>query len=310
MVGSGGGGYGTAREGEFSEHFGLLKHSNTPAISRARAPGLRITIPKVGDRRGYLGGGGSSILLSTLPSSPSINSLRTLVNRAASESTPTITEYHTDNTKTEKTEYCATMLSLNKVMQRQKKFFSDTFSGIKSGFKARFQGTKSGSSSGHGREESLEEVCYSLINLPDEEISTRRATRAEDLGCTVFKRQPLTFLVTALRNKQFELMLPSIPETMASKGLEHVLAGDAEEQGHGGSFEKFLSMLPENCRDISEKASPHGLVPKLLPYGEISANARYIGSCFWMWICIIDGTCTPPPPPPPPPFFPHHSSPL
>ena len=297
MVGSGGG-YGTVREGEFSEHFSLLKHSNTPAISRAHAPGLRIMIPKMGDRRAYGGGGGSSIISLALPSSPSINSLRTLVNRDP-ESPRTITEYHTDNTKTEKIEYCATMLSLNKVVQRQKKFFSDTFSGIKSGFKARFQGTKSGGS--QGREEGLQEVCYSLINLPDEEMSTRRTTRAEDLGCTVFKRQSLTFLVKALRNKQFELMLPSIPETMTSKGLEHVLAGDAEEQGHGGSFERFLSMLPENCRDISEKASPLGLVPKLLPYGEISANARYLGSCFWVWICIIDGT-TPPFPLAPPHF--------
>ncbi|PUU74539.1 hypothetical protein B9Z19DRAFT_1068132 [Tuber borchii] len=281
-----GGEFGTLMDYEFSEHFSLLKQSNTPAISRAHAPGLRITIPRMGEGRGYGGVGGSSIISSTLPSSPSINSLRTLVNRA-SESTPTtITRYHTDNTKPEKIEYCATMLSLNKVMQKQKKFFSDTFSGIKSGFKARFQGTKS-SSSPEG-EEGLQEVCYSLINLPGEGMSTGRATRAEDLGCTVFKRQSLTFFVRALRNKQFELMLPSIPETMTSKGLEHVLAGDAEEQGDGGSFERFVSMLPESCRDISEKASPLGLVPKLLPYGEISANARYIGSCFWMWLCIID----------------------
>lgn len=293
-----GGEFATVRDGEFSEHFSLLKQTNTPAISRAHAPGLRIMIPRMGEGRGYGGVGGSSIISSTLPSSPSINSLRTLVNRA-SESTPTITRYHTDNTKSEKVEYCVTMLSLNKVMQKQKKFFSDTFSGIKSGFKARFQGTKSSSSP--GGEEGLQEVCYSLINLPDEEMSTRRATRAEDLGCTVFKRQSLTFFVRALRNKQFELMLPSIPETMTSKGLEHVLAGDAEEQGDGGSFERFVSMLPESCRDISEKASPLGLVPKLLPYGEISANARYIGSCFWMWLCIIDGIT-------PPPFFPHYSS--
>ncbi|CAZ85945.1 unnamed protein product [Tuber melanosporum] len=248
-----------------------MRHPNTPGISRAHAPDLRIKIPKVG----YGGQDGGSIISSTLASSWSVNSSSASLNRF-SESTLTITEFHTDNSKPRKVDSCVPMLTLNKVILWQKKSFSDTISGIKSSFKARFLG---GAKKDGRDEEGLQKICYSLVNLPDKEIST-------NMGHTVFKRQSLTLLVKALRNKQFELILPSIP--MTSRGLESVLAGDAEEQGHGGSFERFISMLPESCRDISEKASPLGLVPKLLPYGEISANARYIASCFWTWLCIID----------------------
>ncbi|RPA93080.1 hypothetical protein L873DRAFT_1707236 [Choiromyces venosus 120613-1] len=271
---------------EFSVQFNL-KHSNAPGISRAHAPDLRIEIPTMGDGGvgGGLGGGGSSsIISSAVPSSASANSSSISLN-STSEHTLTITEYHTYNTMPKKIPSCIAIHSLNKAILRQKKSFSNTILGIKSGFKARFR--KGGKHDSHD-EEDLQKICYSLINLPEEEISTRRATRSENLNCTVFKRQSLTLTVKALGSKQFELILPSIPETMTSGGLESVLAGDAEEQGHGGSFERFLSMLPESCRDISEKASPLGLVPKLLPYGEISVNARYIGSCFWMWLCIID----------------------
>ncbi|CUS14158.1 unnamed protein product [Tuber aestivum] len=267
---------------EISLQFGL-KHSNAPGISRPRAPGLRIMIPGVEDGgRDGSGGGGSSIISSDFPSCSSF-SLSSISLDRSSERTLTATEYLTHNTKPKKVESCVPMHALSTAMLRQKKSFSDYISGVKSGLKA-FLGVKNSTRD----EESLQKICYSLVNLPEEEISSRRAARSENLGCTVFKRQSLTLLVKALRNRQFELMLPSIPETMTSGGLESVLAGDAEEQGHGGSFERFVSMLPESCRDISEKASPLGLVPKLLPYGEISANARYIGSCFWMWLCIID----------------------
>ncbi|PWW78231.1 hypothetical protein C7212DRAFT_352543 [Tuber magnatum] len=272
-----------------SDHFDL-KHSNTPGISRPRAPGLRITIPGM-EERGRDGSGGGSIISSVLPSYSSFSSSSVSLDRS-SERTLTASEYHTDNIKPKKVESCVPMHSLNKIILRQKKSVSDYLSGmkpvsdylsgVKSSLKA-FLGAKSSRD-----EESLQKICYSLVNLPEEEISSRRATRSENLGCTVFKRQSLTLFVKALRNRQFELMLPSVPETMSSRDIESLLAGDAEEQGHGGSFERFVSMLPESCRDISEKASPLGLVPKLLPYGEISANARYIGSCFWMWLCIID----------------------
>ncbi|KAG0643342.1 hypothetical protein HOY80DRAFT_463053 [Tuber brumale] len=270
--GGGGGEDGGIKGVEISVQFNM-RHSNTPGISRAHAPDLRIKIPKMGDG----GRDGSSIISSSLASFCSVNSSSASLNRS-SESTLTITEFHTENTKPRKIDSCVPMLAFNKVILKQKKSFSDTISGIKANFRARFLG---GAKKESPDEEGLQKICYSLINLPDKEMST-------GLGYTVFKKQSLTLLVKALRNKQFELMLPSIPETMTSRGLESVLAGDAEEQGHGGSFEKFISMLPESCRDISEKASPLGLVPKLLPYGEISANARFIGSCFWTWLCIID----------------------
>lgn len=51
----------------------------------------------------------------------------------------------------------------------------------------------------------------------------------------------------------------------------------------------FIKMLPESCQKVSEKASPLGLVPKLLPPNIIGDKARYVGSSFWTWLCTVDG---------------------
>jgi hypothetical protein len=130
----------------------------------------------------------------------------------------------------------------------------------------------------------LRQVCCELADLPEEPSSCASGTA----DSAVFKRLPLALRVKTLRTRQYELLLPRVPKHAAA-GIESVAAGDAEEQGSGGSCERFVGMLPASCRDISRRACSLGLVPRLLPYGAVSTNARFVGSCFWMWLCIVDG---------------------
>jgi hypothetical protein len=88
------------------------------------------------------------------------------------------------------------------------------------------------------------------------------------------KKQELELKIALLEGKKFTLALPP---TIEAAGL-----GDKEEeQGFGGTCNQFIGMLPLSCRKVSEKASPLGHVPKLLPYGIVGKESRYVGSCFW-----------------------------
>ena len=130
----------------------------------------------------------------------------------------------------------------------------------------------------------LRQVCCELADLADEPPHYPSGTA----GHAVFERLPLALRVKSLGARRYELLLPR-PPMRAAVGIGSVFAGDAEEQGPGGSCERFVSMLPASCREISRRACPLGLVPKLLPYGAVSSDARFIGTCFWMWLCIVDG---------------------
>jgi hypothetical protein len=121
---------------------------------------------------------------------------------------------------------------------------------------------------------SFEEICLKLALATSIETHTRFANNE-------FVNLELVF--KSIDSTAFNLELsPAATKTISP-------TGDEEEQGHRGTWEQFLSMLPESCRAVSEKASPLGLVPKLLPHGLISREARHVGSCFWMWLCVVDG---------------------
>jgi hypothetical protein len=122
--------------------------------------------------------------------------------------------------------------------------------------------------------DTFEKICYQLARADEAEVGLEHD---EDM----FEKQELELKINLLEGKKFTLALP--PATEAA-GL-----GDEEEQGSGGTCDQFIGMLPLSCRQVSEKASPLGLVPKLLPYGIIGKEARYVGSCFWIWLCIVDG---------------------
>jgi hypothetical protein len=131
----------------------------------------------------------------------------------------------------------------------------------------------------YGNNKSFEKICLELARVDGEEPALNAISE------NVFEISSLELIIKTLNSQKFVLMLPTSPDAkVAVEG-----AGDYEEQGAGGTCDQFIGMLPESCKKISEKASPLGLVPKLLPYGIISKEARYVGSCFWMWLCIVDG---------------------
>jgi hypothetical protein len=122
--------------------------------------------------------------------------------------------------------------------------------------------------------DTFEKICYQLARADEAEVGLEHDEQA-------FEMQELEIKINLIEGKRFTLVLPP---TMQLAGL-----GDEEEQGSGGTCDQFIGMLPPSCQKVSEKASPLGLVPKILPYGIISKEARYVGSCFWIWLCIVDG---------------------
>lgn len=129
------------------------------------------------------------------------------------------------------------------------------------------------------REKTFEKICFELARADNSEVGSET--------CQIFDQVDLDLKINTLA-KSFTLVLPP---TLNPAGL-----GVEEERGVGGTCDQFIGALPPSCRKVSEKASPLGLVPKLLPYGVISKEARYVGSCFWIWLCIVDGVCPLSPP--------------
>jgi hypothetical protein len=63
----------------------------------------------------------------------------------------------------------------------------------------------------------------------------------------------------------------------------------AEEQIISRRFEFFMHGLPAFARGIVSSADPEGLVRRMLPPELVPPGARYIATCFWAWLCVIDG---------------------
>ena len=160
---------------------------------------------------------------------------------------------------------------------------SDSFKSLFGTFRRKVRHRRKRSSSNDKvQRDSLKDICLDLGRIPDEEIPQREGA--------VFSSKTLTIGIKKV-NTRITLDLPPATGTVTDN-LKATAAGDEEEQQHGGTCDMFIDMLPERCRAVSEKASPLGLVPKLLPHGLISKEARYVGSCFWIWLCIVDGMST------------------
>ncbi|KAA8912002.1 hypothetical protein FN846DRAFT_773590 [Sphaerosporella brunnea] len=119
----------------------------------------------------------------------------------------------------------------------------------------------------------FEKICFQLARADEPEAGI-------ELEQPLFELTELELRINTLEGKRFMLVLPP--------AFDRAGLGDDEEQGAGGTCDQFIGMLPASCRKVSEKASPLGFVPKLLPFGIISKEARYVGSCFWIWLCIVD----------------------
>lgn len=125
----------------------------------------------------------------------------------------------------------------------------------------------------------LLELCYSLAR-----ISPGWSSSSGFLQEKHFQQSPIKLKIKTLGNKVVKLMLPA--STQRSPGP---CVREGYQLGDGCNFNGFISMLPESCRDISQKASPLGLVSMLFPYGKTEENMRYVACCFWIWLCVIDG---------------------
>jgi hypothetical protein len=62
-----------------------------------------------------------------------------------------------------------------------------------------------------------------------------------------------------------------------------------EERAISRKFKSFMFGLPAFAQDIVISADPEGLVGRMLPSKLIPPGARYIATCFWAWLCVIDG---------------------
>lgn len=124
---------------------------------------------------------------------------------------------------------------------------------------------------------SFPEVCSELAQIPAEEVSNPQTAK-----CQIFKEEPIRLEVKSLSNKKFKILLP-ITQENSGLGISE------EEEEEDESCDRFIAMLPESCQHISQKASPLGLVPRLFPHGKVRGNVRYVASCFWIWLCMVDG---------------------
>lgn len=102
--------------------------------------------------------------------------------------------------------------------------------------------------------------------------------------------QELVLPIQKLGGAKFPLTLP-ITSNYAGASTAPPLLRQASSWHQAAFEDPFIKMLPESCQRVSEKASPLGLVPKLLPPKVISEKARYVGSSFWTWLCTVDGIC-------------------
>ena len=51
----------------------------------------------------------------------------------------------------------------------------------------------------------------------------------------------------------------------------------------------FTINLPPTAMAIINRANPRDLIDRMLPASVFPAGTRYIASCFWSWLCVIDG---------------------
>lgn len=51
----------------------------------------------------------------------------------------------------------------------------------------------------------------------------------------------------------------------------------------------FTINLPPTAMSIINRANPRDLIDRMLPVYVFPAGTRYIASCFWSWLCVLDG---------------------
>ena len=65
-------------------------------------------------------------------------------------------------------------------------------------------------------------------------------------------------------------------------------------EGHTGDttrvdLSSFIGRLPCKAVPIIERTDPELLVSKMFPASITAPGARYVATCFWSWLCVLDG---------------------
>ena len=55
----------------------------------------------------------------------------------------------------------------------------------------------------------------------------------------------------------------------------------------------FLGRLPCKVVSIIERTDPELLISKMFPASLTAPGARYVATCFWSWLCVLDGKLCP-----------------
>jgi hypothetical protein len=74
------------------------------------------------------------------------------------------------------------------------------------------------------------------------------------------------------------------PSTLAPTEFSVIPGGPT-----GIVVEEFVDRLPLVARSVVQRIRPDILVNRILPAGWIRPGARYVATCFWIWLCVIDG---------------------
>jgi hypothetical protein len=129
---------------------------------------------------------------------------------------------------------------------------------------------------------SIVDIVSSTARLPPGVVRLASVVEHPNVLSSVTKRFQNSTL-----GKAYELVLPH-------NGFPSAFASDAlEEQIVRKKFQSFVLQLPMFVQDIVRSADPRGLVNRMLPSGLVPPGARYIATCFWAWLCIIDGEFVP-----------------
>lgn len=126
--------------------------------------------------------------------------------------------------------------------------------------------------------QTLEDICYDLCRV--------NTCLPQNPPYTVFKPEKLVLQIKLLGGAKFSLNVP--PPALSPAQPEMTGSSEMNVNDVCVTNDPFIQLLPPSCRQVSEKASPLGLVSKLLPPGLISKNARYVGRSFWTWLCTVD----------------------
>ena len=60
-------------------------------------------------------------------------------------------------------------------------------------------------------------------------------------------------------------------------------------QSHDVDLWSFVINLPPTAMAIINRANPGDLIDRMFPFCVFPAETRYIASCFWSWLCVLDG---------------------